>query len=327
MRYEFFKKKTILIVGAGGYIGSKLVNILKDTDCIIYRQSRNIKNLSSHPNTIASVIDIECELIDLQNHIDLISIDMIFWFSWQTSIYVAELDPISDYKNNIIPLVAVLEGIKKLNKIIDIGFASSATVFGINESLPINDSFLENPITIYDLHKMIAEKYLKHYSQQGCLRYFSLRLANVHGDGDLPKNNDRGILNKMILKAFNDGLVTIYGDGHYLRDYIHIDDVVQAFLLGMEKIESLSKNNFLISSGVPMSIQKAFTLIGSMVEKMTAKKVEIRYLDEPNTLHLIEKRNFVGDSSYFSSITGWKQKIHFEEGVMVNIQKLIESGE
>lgn len=327
MRYESFKKKTILIVGAGGYIGSKLVSILKDADCVIYRQSRKIANLQPHVNSTASIIDIECDLVNIKENMNLSDVDMIFWLSWQTSIYIAESDPIDDFKNNIIPLITILEEIKNINKIIDIAFASSATVFKITKSLPVNDNFTENPITVYDLHKIIAEKYLKYYADQNCIRYFSLRLANVFGDGNLPKNNDRGILNKMILKAVNEGKVTIYGDGNYIRDYIHIEDVVEAFLLGMGKIESIANKNYLISSGIAMSIKNAFTLISSKVEKMTFKNVLIQFVDEPSALNKIEKRNFVGDSSLFSEQTGWKQKISFEEGIMQNIQKLIGNRE
>lgn len=327
MRYESFKKKTILIVGAGGYIGSKLVSILKDADCVIYRQSRKIENLQTHANSTASIIDIECDLVNIKENINLSDVDMIFWLSWQTSIYIAESDPVDDFKNNIIPLITILEEIKNINKIIDIAFASSATVFEITKSLPVNDNFTENPITIYDLHKTIAEKYLKYYADQNCIRYFSLRLANVFGDGNLPKNNDRGILNKMILKAINEGKVTIYGDGNYIRDYIHIEDVVEAFLVGMEKIESITNKNYLISSGIAMSIKNAFTLIGSKVEEMTFQNVLIQFVDEPSALNKIEKRNFVGDSSLFSEQTGWKQKISFEEGIMQNIQKLIGNRE
>ncbi len=327
MTYQSFTNKTILIVGANGYIGSKLVHTLKDTDCIVYRQTRTIANLQTHINSTASIIDIECNLIDIKEKIDLSNVDVIFWLSWQTSIYVAESDPVNDFKNNIIPLITILEEIKNINKIIDIAFASSATVFGITDNLPVNDSFTENPITVYDLHKSIAEKYLKYYADKDCIRYFSLRLANVFGDGNLPKNNDRGILNKMILKAINHGEVTIYGDGNYTRDYIHIDDVVEAFLQGMSNIDSIANKNYLISSGVPITIKDAFSIIANTVKKMTMTNVLIQYVDEPSTLHKIEKRNFVGDSSLFSQQTGWKPKISFEEGIMQNIQKSIKSEE
>ena len=88
-----------------------------------------------------------------------------------------------------------------------------------------------NPITTYDLHKFFAEQQLLVASSSNIIGAISLRLANVYGPSSTESlAQDRGILSKITRMSFELKNLQIYGNGEYLRDYIYIDDVVNAFL-------------------------------------------------------------------------------------------------
>src|SRR6185503_293003 len=107
-------------------------------------------------------------------------------------------------------------------------FASTVTVVGITQPQPTNEAQECLPVTIYDLHKLIAEQYLEAYCRLNQAHGTTLRLANVYGPGSSAVVEDRGILNKMMRRALNEESLTMFGSGEWYRDYVYIDDVLAA---------------------------------------------------------------------------------------------------
>ena len=104
-------------------------------------------------------------------------------------------------------------------------------MYGLTEVLPVLETRRPNPITTYDLHKFFAEQQLLLASSCNIINAISLRLANVYGPSPTESlAKDRGTLSKITRMKFELKNLHIYGNGEYLRDYIYIDDVVNAFL-------------------------------------------------------------------------------------------------
>lgn len=314
--YDFFYGKTIAIVGASGFIGSKLVERLNQFNCTILRVSRNISNLTSIIDTEATIKDIAFPNEQMRWSTEVLKADIIYYFSAQTSVYTAKDDIITDYSTSVLPILSLLEQCKnaQINPIIV--FSSAATVFGLTINLPVNEDTPTNPLTIYDIHKLLIENYLSFYSVEYGIRTVSLRLCNVYGAGVKSSAQDRGILNKMAIKALAGEPLSLYGDGSFIRDYIYIDDAIEAFLLSSKHINKTKSNRYILGSGEGHTLKEVFTIVVNSVKSFTNVNVSIKNLSFPKELSIIEKRNFVADSNRFINDTEWSAKVDLNQGIM-----------
>ena len=161
----------------------------------------------------------------------------------------------------------------------------------------------------------MAENYLIYYAQQEIVRGAALRLANVYGPGPESSSADRGVLNMMIRRALADEPLNIYGTGEYLRDYIFVEDVVQAFIQAAVHIDRVSGKYFVIGSGEGKTLKEAVHLVAERAALKTGKKVQIKHIEPPSPLHPIEFRNFIADPQRFCQATGFKIKYSLIEGI------------
>lgn len=308
-----FKKKRILITGASGYLATKLADAIKDVECTIIRLSRakGLDVIISKAKIIDVVGDIRTKEIWEQT---LDSIDIVYHFAAQTSVYVAREDAYVDLQVNVVPMLNLLETCrnKKLKPVVL--FPGTATEAGIAESLPVDETCKDMPITIYDMHKLIAENYLKYYCRNKIVRGATLRLANVYGPGPSGKAG-RGVLNMMIQKALAGEELTIYGKGDCLRDYIYIDDVVHAFLTAAKNIDNLNGKHFIIARGQGHTIAQAINLVADQAAIRTKQPVKVKHIEPPIVMSPIEARNFIADTGLFERTTGWKSKYTLVDGI------------
>lgn len=319
-----YQGKRILVTGGGGYLGTNLIALLGSIDCQIIRLDK-ISSRIAHKNIKAKIIDITADI--RQNEIwgnTLKDVDIIFHFAAQTSVYIANKNPTEDYKINILPMLQLLETCRQKRWQPAILFAGTVTETGIPTCLPVDESHPDKPITIYDLHKLMAENYLKYYANQGIVKGAILRLANVYGPGPKSSSADRGVLNIMIKKALKGENLTLYGKGNYLRDYIFIEDVARAFLIAGSNIECLNGQHFVIGSGKGHTLAEAFTLVAQQVNQKTGKHIQIKSIEPPTPQSPIEARNFVADSKRFSKLTGWNPTRSLSEGIDGTIEASLE---
>lgn len=317
--HDFYTGKNILVTGGNGYLGSNLINKLKSVDCKITILDRiNRQNIGNA--NLAKIKECICDIRDPEIWDKLLDgIDLIFYFAGQTSVYKANENPKDDFAINVQPVFNLLEACREHNWKPGIIFSGTVTENGISEKLPVNEMLTDNPVTVYDLHKLIAEHYLKYYSGRGIVRAVILRLANVYGPGPLSTNADRGVLNMMIRRALNGKDLTLYGEGNYLRDYIFIDDVINAFLLSAMNLDMINGNHFIVGSSVGHTIREAFEMVSENVQKITKKSVKLISIKPPENLSPIESRDFVADIGRLKELTGWTPKITLNEGVIKTI--------
>lgn len=315
--------KSIAITGGAGYLATNLVHALKETNCRITRIDL--------PDAQFETMGGRSQIIDFYGDIRRPSTweeaaaaaDVIFHFAAQTSTYVANADPAADVENNVLPLLRLLELCRQREWHKTIVFSSTVTVAGIPPRIPVDETFPECPVTIYDLHKLIAEQYLKYYTRMNAVSGTVLRLANVYGPGPRSSRPDRGVLNQMTRRALAGEALTVYGQGEQLRDYVHVEDVVQAFLQAGLHIDLLKGEHFIIGSGQGYSLAGAMNLIADRVALKTGKRVAVEHIDPPSPQSPIEFRNFVADSSRFSNLTGWKAGYTLIQGIDQTIERLL----
>lgn len=315
--------KRILISGGAGYLAANLVNLLKDADCRIVRLDREGAQFPPVEG-IAVVEDMVGDIRDREMwDRALEGVDLVFHFAAQTSAYVANENPSSDLESNVLPMLYLLESCRRHGWRPAILFASTVTVCGIPERLPVDETHPDNPITMYDLHKLMAEQYLKWYVGQGIVRGAILRLANVYGPGPKSSSSDRGVLNQMVRRALAGEPLTVYRPGDQLRDYVYVGDVAKAFLEAARNVDSVNGQHFVIGSGSGHTIAQAMNLVADRVALKTGRRVEVNLVDPPHPQSPIEARNFVADTHRFGEATGWRACRQLAEGIDLTMEAFI----
>ena len=325
MEFEYFTGKNILITGGGGYIAQALIRLLQNVPCTISCLDKNLDVLKNYDkNNYPIIIPIVGDIKNKSLWTDVLEkIDIVFYFAAQTSVYVANTNPNADIDINVLPILNLLETCRKGKYIPNIIFAGTATEVGLSDKITIDEMQRDNPITIYDIHKLTAEYYIKFYARESIIKGAILRLANVYGPGPLSSSAERGFLNQMIRKAIKNEPLTIYCEGNFIRDYIFITDVARAFLLAASNIENTNQKHFYIGSGRGCTIADAINLISERVAQLCGNKVPIVEIDYPTNLSPIEYRNFIANTSRFSDATGWIPGVELTTGIDYTIQSFL----
>ena len=311
---SYFAGKRILLTGASGYLATNLTHTLKNVGCTIVRLSRGSELLPV--NGVAKILDISGDICEREVWEEALeNVDIVYHLAAQTSAYLAAEDPVGDFKSNVLPMLNLLEVCKKKDERPAIIFSGTVTEVGMPVSLPVNETHKDQPVTIYDLHKLMAENYLKYYTRQGIVHGTVLRLSNVYGPGPKSSSTDRAVINMMMRKALAGEPLTVYGKGDCLRDYIYIEDVTSAFLKAAVNIEQLKGKHFVLGSSKAHTIAQAFNLVADRVAVKTGKRVPVKHIAPPDIQLTIEERNFVADTGQFLSAAGWEARHSLKDGI------------
>lgn len=306
-----YQGKRIVVTGGSGYIGSMLISRLRKEGAFVKRFIR----IQSDHTTPASSEDTVADLSDASAWERIIrDVDCVFHLAAQTNARFANEHPQDDFAANVMPLITLLQVCKKQKRILHIVLSSTVTIAGLTDNLPVSENAPEKPVTVYDIHKLAAEKYLFCYIHMGVVSGTILRLANVYGPGQKQHTTGRGVLNSLLSHAVQGHPLTIYGTGLYLRDYIYITDVVHAFLLAGEKISAVNGKRFIISSGKGYSMVEAVEVIRACLQQKFGRNVEAVY-PKQDDMSAIDRRNFIGNSALFHQAVGWSPTRSLPAGI------------
>ena len=304
----------ILISGASGNIGSTLIKLLPKEDCEIIGISSR-KKLNNAGNVKYIFHDWKNPSLEFE----LPEVDIIVHLAGQTSAYHAISEPGDDLVGNLLFPIKLIEKIRHFRNPPTFILAGSMTEYGINTELKLNENTNANPSNLYDLGKVTLENYLRLFVQYGFLKKsVTLRLANVYG-GTAVSQKDRSFLDRSIIMALEGESLICYGNGNYIRDYIHINDVVSAI------IKVINNNNtaelYNVGSGIGTTIYQILNQVKDAVEAVQKSKIDIIFQDFPSNSLEIERRNHIADISKISNDLGWIPKYGLNEGIMLSIDE------
>ena len=253
---------TVLIFGSSGFIGSKVVECLT---------KNNVETLSY--DVIASNFtgqkakwiraDI-LELSSIERFFFEYEVDTVIHLVGLPAINYCEKNPHFSFLLNALSVQNTLEAMRKTD-IKKIVFASSAAVYGYHSKVPVKETDPTNPTTIYGYHKLIAEHIIKSYHDSYGLNYVTLRLFNVYG-GDPRIGKD--VISIFIKRAAKGLPIIVKGPNKY-RDFVHVNDVVNAFVkVALEDVSNVTMN---IGTGKMTTLQEIADMIKKCFPKVEVK--------------------------------------------------------
>jgi len=273
-----------LVTGGAGFIGSNLirhlfaakqevsVTCLDDFDPFYSEEIKqlNISGFKDNPNFRLLNEDISTTSAkELAKKIGS-SVDVIVHLAAKAGVRPSILNPLSYQKANVIGLQNLLDFAKEA-KCKQFVFASSSSVYGINDHFPWKEDEQLMPISPYAMTKLAGEMLGHVYSRLFDIRFIALRFFTVYGPGQRP---DLAI-HKFTKAILSNKPIGMYGDGTTSRDYTYVDDTVQG-IIGATKY---NKSNFeILNLGNNYSVSLK-ELINS-IEKVTGKKAIIEQLPE-----------------------------------------------
>jgi len=307
--------KTILITGGAGFIGSHLVDrlIKKDHKVVVVDNLSTGKKENLNPKAKFYKLDIRdsrlSQIFKNENP------EIVFHYAAQIDLRKSVDNPIENANINLLGTLNLLENCKEygIEKII---FASTGgAMYGEAKIIPTPENYPAQPLSPYGVEKLAIEKYLNYYYKVFGISFISLRLANVYGPRQNPKG-EAGVIAIFCDKMLNDEQPIIYGNGKQTRDFIFVDDVIEANILAMKK-------NVIGIFNIGTAKETNINTIFSKLKELTNSNCEEIH-NPPKSGE--QKRSCLDFSRAQKELT-WQPKWNLEEGLKKTVEwfKIYES--
>lgn len=261
----------ITVTGGAGFIGSHLVDRLIEDGHTVQVIDNLYTGNKEFVHSKAQFVELDIRDPKLYSVLEEFRPDSIFHEAAQTEVSTSMSDPMLDCDINLMGLINLLNAAVKLD-VKKFLMPSSAAVYGNLDTLPLNEEMIGNPSSFYGLTKLTTEHYLRIYHEAFGLPYICYRYSNVFGPRQ--GNGGEGGVISIFAKAIVQGSpIIIYGDGKQTRDFIYVDDVVEANILGMQHQVTGIYN---VSTGISSSVN----LLVDEFRNISGKDIEVVY-DKP----------------------------------------------
>jgi UDP-glucose 4-epimerase len=246
-----------LVTGGAGFIGSTLVDRLlaegHSVDVVDDLSTGSLSNLAEARATPG--YELTFHRLDIRDAAVVALVahrrpEVVFHLAAQADVRVSVERPTFDAEVNLIGTLNVLEGARAAGTRKVVFAASGGTLYGEPEKLPVPESHPQRPLSPYGVSKKAACDYLAAYRELHGIEFTALALANVYGPRQDP-HGEAGVVAIFAGRLLAGEPCTIFGDGTQTRDFVYVDDVVDAFARAGSKGSGLLMN---IGTGVETSV-------------------------------------------------------------------------
>lgn len=301
--------KTFLVTGAAGFIGGAVAQkLIKEGHKVITIDNLSTGFKSNIPNGV-EFYEGNCQDYSVIKQLEKYSLDGIFHIAGQSSGEISFDDPVYDLQTNaqstlLLLKLALKTGCKKFV------YASTMSVYGDKPNEPVKEETILKPKSFYGVGKVASEHYLRIYEQYG-IQSTALRLFNIYGPGQNMENLRQGMVSIFVAQAIDNKHIHVKGSGKRFRDFVFIDDVVDAFLFAYNRggIEFQEIN---ISTGIKTTIEELI----EEIKKNLPFNVTVKY--EGSTPG--DQFGIVGDNSKAKDNLNWVPEYSLSKGLLIMIK-------
>ena len=315
----------VLITGGLGFIGSNLARRLAFSgvdvtlvDSLIPEYGGNLFNVADlHEQVTVNISDVR-DPHSIRHLVD--GIDVIFNLAGQTSHLDSMTDPQTDLAINVGAQLSLLEACREVNPAVRIVFASTRQIYGRPDYLPVDEAHPIRPVDVNGIHKVAGEWHHLLYERVYGLRTSALRLTNTYGRGMRVKDARQTFLGIWIREILSGRPVRVFGDGQQLRDFNHVDDVVEALLLAATRDEAIGTVYNLGSPDI-ITLRDLATMLIGLEDGASFDLVAF-----PEDRKAIDIGDYYADHSLIERDLGWQPQVGLADGLRRTLDFYREHG-
>ena len=292
-----------VVLGGSGFLGQRLCERLVGEGFRVLSVSRSGAPTRIRDPWYSKVEWVAAPLGSDKSVKVLESSDLLFHLSSSTVPLTSNSDIMFDLESNLLATVRVLEVVaSKIRRVVFV--SSGGTVYGVPKQNPIDETHPTDPICSYGIQKLAIEKYLQLFHSIAGLDSIILRVSNMYGESQ-SSEGQVGAVAHFIDNAIHGRPVEIWGDGSIIRDYIHVDDVVDALLASVKY--GGSDRIFNIGTGRGVSLNQLVDMIRARIEQ------DVTAIHKPSRGFDV-KQNVLNVSRARRELT-WRPNISLEAGL------------
>jgi UDP-glucose 4-epimerase len=311
---EFYRGRRVMITGGLGFIGSNLARRLVElgadvllVDSLIPDYGGNLFNVDGVEHRVRiNVADVR--QASTMNYL-VQDREVIFNLAGQVSHIDSMRDPHTDLEINCRSQLTLLEACRRFNPSVRVVFASTRQIYGKPSHLPVTEQHLVQPTDVNGINKAAGENYHLVYNNVFGVRACSLRLTNIYGPRQLVRHNRQGFIAWFIRLALEGREIQIFGDGSQVRDFVYVDDAVDAFL---RAATSDAMNGQALNVGGDQHVSHG-ELVKLLIE--LSGTGSYRFVEWPPEKRAIDIGSFYADSTRFKTTVDWSPTIDLREGL------------
>lgn len=316
MNSLFFNNKRVLITGGLGFIGSNLAKRLINAgaqvtlvDALIPEYGGNVFNIEAIKDKVEVII---ADVRDTKKMTEVIKgKEYLFNLAGQTSHLDSMHDPITDLEINSKAQLSILEVCRQSNPEIKIVFASTRQVYGRPQYLPVDEKHPLKAVDVNGINKLAGEQYHILYNDVYQIRSSVLRLTNTYGPGMRIKDIRQTFLGIWIKNLVEGRPFEVWG-GSQLRDFNHVDDVVEAFLIATSNDKACGQVYNLGHNEIISLVDLAKILVSITHGEYLIKEF-------PNERKKIDIGDYYSDFNLINKELGWKPTVNLNAGLIRTI--------
>jgi UDP-glucose 4-epimerase len=311
---EGFPGRRCLVTGGLGFIGSTLALRLVElgahvtlVDAMIPEYGGNLFNVEPIQSRIVINFGDICDpramdwLVRGQ--------DYVFHLAGQVSHVMSLTNPYPDIEYNIKGTVVLMEALRRFNPAAKVVFAGTRGQYGPAVRLPVSEDAPTNPKGIYEISNLTAEKIIQVYHNTHGVAAVLLRLTNIYGPRAQMKHSQYSVVNWFVRLALDDAVIQVFGDGRIQRDFLYVDDCVEAILRSAASREACGQ---VLNVGIDrpttfLELVETLLRVCGMGRWEFAPFSPERQAQEPG--------NFYSDIRKIRTLTGWRPRTTLEEGL------------
>lgn len=318
-----YRGKTLLITGGRGYLGAALTEALTELECNLVLLDRSSPDAWRPEQNRAQVSFVNGDISEEQTwESALEGTDYIFHLAGLEYRHRESYDARRDLEVTVFSVMHMLDAIRRKGLAPKIIYSSSANLFGRAPAQPVNEDTPDDPLTLWAVHKLMAEHYLRIAALEDGVQSITLRLANVYGPTPRYDRMGHVVLNRTISRALLQQPLFLYANRDCLRDFLYVDDAVRALLMAGAANESIfTGGHFVIGSGQKLSIKEIWAQIAKQVESQISREAPVQ-IDDSIKLGVSEIRDFVADTNRFQQTAGWAPQVELKQGIALTIDAI-----
>jgi UDP-glucose 4-epimerase len=297
------------VTGANGFMGHALIRALLAQGHAVTATSAGSALSIDHPRLTWAQLDLGRPNEGWKQI--LRSADVVHHLAWSTVPSEASRAPVEDARVNIVGSLSLIRVIQEVEPEARIVFASSGgTVYGALSTIPATEDHPLRPISAHGVSKLAVESYFELARRESGLSSISLRIGNLYGPGQ-SRERMFGAVTQFASRALAGEPIRIFGDGAVTRDYVFIDDVVDALILAGNSRHTGPLN---IGTGVGHSLNDVATIVAAAAgRELTIERLSGRPFDVPIS---------VLDPTRANAALGWQARMTFKEGVRETLEAI-----